>query len=61
MTKKVYYIENTNENYAIIENIVEVYICFVQLTTVEMNCLEVTIICRNEDVKAIEEELKDIV
>lgn len=61
MKKKVYYIENTNEANETIEKIINDFICFVETTTVEMNYLEVEIVCRNEDLKAIEELLKDFV
>lgn len=61
MTKKVYYIENNDLNNETIEKIINNYICFVETETIEMNYLEVTIVCRNEDLKAIENELKDII
>jgi len=61
MIKKVYYIECTNENNEIIENIINDFICFVKTESIEMNYLEVEIVCRKEDVSSIENRLKDII
>lgn len=61
MIKKVYYIECTNENNEIIENIINDFICFVETEPIEMNYLEVEIVCRKEDISSIENRLKDII
>lgn len=61
MIKKVYYIECTNENNETIENIINDFVCFVETKPIEMNYLEVEIVCRKEDLSSIENRLKDII
>lgn len=61
MTKKVYYIENTNEANNAIERIINNFPTFVDVETIEMNYIQLTIECREEDLKAIENILKDFV
>lgn len=61
MTKKVYYLEFNDKVNERLEKIKNKYICFVKTTLIEMNYQEVEIVCRNEDLKAIEKELKDLI
>lgn len=61
MTKKVYYLEFNDEVNERLEKIMNNYICFVECKIIEMNYQEVEIVCRNEDLKAIEKELEDLI
>lgn len=61
MIRKTYYTENNNKANEIIQQIIDNYICFVDVETIEMNCCEIIIEMRKEDEKNIERMLKDII
>lgn len=61
MIRKTYYTENNNKANEIIQQIIDNYICFVDVETIEMNCYEIIIEMRKEDKKNIEKMLKDII
>lgn len=61
MTKKVYYIEYTNEAKEAIERVKNELPTFVEVEAVEMNFVRVEINCRIEDVKIIERILEAVV
>lgn len=61
MIRKTYYTENNNKANKIIQQIIDNYICFVDVETIEMNCYEIVIEMRKEDKKNIEKMLKDII
>ena len=61
MIRKTYYTENNNKANEIIQQIIDNYICFVDVETIEMNCYEIIIEMRKEDEKNIERMLKDII
>ncbi len=61
MIRKTYYTENNNKVNEIIQQIIDNYICFVDVETIEMNCYEIVIEMRIEDKKNIEKMLKDII
>lgn len=61
MIRKTYYTENNNKANEIIQQIIDNYICFVDVETIEMNCYEIIIEMRKEDKKNIERMLKDII
>ena len=61
MTKKVYYIEYTNEANEAIERVKNELPTFVEVEAVEMNFVRVEIDCRIEDVKTIERILEAVV
>ena len=61
MIRKTYYTENNNKANEIIQQIIDNYICFVDVETIEMNCYEIVIEMRKEDKKNIEKMLKDII
>ena len=61
MIKKTYYTENNNKANEIIQQIIDNYICFVYVKTIEMNCYEIVVEMRIEDKKNIETMLKDII
>jgi RNA binding exosome subunit len=61
MIRKTYYTENNNKVNEIIQQIIDNYICFVDVETIEMNCYEIVIEMRTEDKKNIEKMLKDII
>lgn len=61
MIRKTYYTENNNKANEIIQQIIDNYICFVDVETIEMNCYEIIIEMRKEDKKNIETMLKDII
>lgn len=61
MIRKTYYTENNNKANEIIQQIIDNYICFVDVETIEMNCYEIIIEMRKEDEKNIETMLKDII
>ena len=61
MTKKVYYIEYTNEAEKAIERVTNELPTFVEAEAVEMNFVRVEIDCRIEDVKTIERILEAVV
>jgi hypothetical protein len=61
MIRKTYYTENNNKANEIIQQIIDNYICFVDVETIEMNCYEIVIEMRTEDKKNIEKMLKDII
>lgn len=61
MIRKTYYTENNNKANEIIQQIIDNYICFVDVETIEMNCYEIVIEMRAEDKKNIEKMLKDII
>ena len=61
MIRKTYYTENNNKANEIIQQIIDNYICFVDVETIEMNCYEIVIEMRIEDEKNIERMLKDII
>ena len=61
MTKKVYYIEYTNEAEEAIERVTNELPTFVEVEAVEMNFVRVEIDCRIEDVKTIERILEAVV
>ena len=61
MIRKTYYTENNNKANEIIQKIIDNYICFVDVETIEMNCYEIIIEMRKEDKKNIERMLKDII
>ena len=61
MTKKVYYIEYTNEAEKAIERVTNELPTFVEVEAVEMNFVRVEIDCRIEDVKTIERILEAVV
>lgn len=61
MIRKTYYTENNNKANEIIQQIIDNYICFVDVETIEMNCYEIVIEMRKEDKKNIETMLKDII
>lgn len=61
MTKKVYYIEYTNEAQEAIERVTNELPTFVEIEAVEMNFVRVEINCRIEDVKTIERILEAVV
>lgn len=61
MIRKTYYTENNNKANEIIQQIIDNYICFVDVETIEMNCYEIVIEMRIEDKKNIEKMLKDII
>lgn len=61
MIRKTYYTENNNKANEIIQQIIDNYICFVDVETIEMNCYEIVIEMRKEDKKNIERMLKDII
>ena len=53
--------ENTNELYNALETITDRFPCFVETTPVEMNWMEIKIVCRVGDAGAIETILADFV
>lgn len=61
MIRKTYYTENNNKANEIIQQIIDNYICFIDVETIEMNCYEIVIEMRIEDKKNIETMLKDII
>ena len=60
MTEKVYYIKNTNKANETIDKIVNDLMCFVRVETIEMDYLELTVKCRNEDIKTVEKMIDDL-
>ena len=50
MTKKIYYIEESVSLVSAIEYLEDAIPCFIECEPVEMNYMEVSITCRNEDV-----------
>ena len=54
MTKKVYYIENTNALEVAIDNAEMLFPCFVSREFIEMNYSQISILARNEDLACIE-------
>ena len=61
MVEKVYYLEYNEETLKAIERIIDKFICFVKKKVVEMNYLEVKFVVRVEDVKGLENELRDVI
>jgi len=61
MTKKVYYIENGCSLASAIEYLENIIPCFIELEPVEMDYMEVSIICRNEDVAFVEKAVAPLV
>ena len=61
MVEKVYYLEYNEETLKAIERIIDKFICLVKKKLVEMNYLEVKFVVRVEDVKGLENELKDVI
>lgn len=61
MTKKVYYIEATVSLISAIEYLENTIPCFIECEPVEMNYMEVSIICRNEDVAFVEKAVAPLV
>lgn len=61
MTKKVYYLPFCDEVNERIDKIINDLICFVETKIIEMNYLQVTIKCRNEDLKTVEKILADVI
>lgn len=61
MIRRIYYTENNNKANETIQKIIDNYICFVDVETIEMNCYEIIIEMRKEDEKNIERMLKDII
>lgn len=61
MTKKVYYIENTNTLDMALSILTYDIPCFINREFIEMNYSVVTIICRTEDLLAVERVLAPLV
>lgn len=61
MTKKVYYIEASVSLVSAVEYIENTIPCFIELKPVEMDYMEVTIICRDADVAFVEKAVAPLV
>ena len=61
MTKKAWYIENSNELDNAIINITSTFPCFIDMEFIEMNYSKVEIEARAEDIASIEEILAPLV
>lgn len=61
MTKKVYYIENTAELDLALVCLADLVPCFIDREYIEMDYSAVTIICRTEDLIAVERVLAPLV
>ena len=61
MTKKVYYIEASVSLVSAVEYIEKAIPCFIELEPVEMDYMEVTIICRDADVAFVEKAVAPLV
>ena len=60
MIDKVYYIKNTNKANETIDKIVNDLMCFVRIKAIETDYLELTVKCRNKDVKTVEKMIEDL-
>lgn len=58
---KVYYLEYNEKTIKRIEEIIDKIICFVWKEFIEMNYIELVVKCKEEDVKTLEEMIKDLV
>jgi hypothetical protein len=61
MTKKTYYIEATVSLVSAIEYLEDAIPCFIECEPVEMNYMEVSIICRDEDIAFVEKVVAPLV
>lgn len=61
MTKKVYYIEASVSLVSAVEYIENAIPCFIELEPVEMDYMEVTIICRDADAAFVEKAVAPLV
>ena len=61
MIRKVYWIENTNELDTALDKIRDTFPCFIDREPVEMNCSEIGIFARAEDILGIENILAPFV
>ena len=60
MMQKVYYIENTNLLDEALYLLTRMFPCFINRELIEMNCSEITVIARFEDMPYIEKALKPL-
>lgn len=61
MTEKIYYIENSADLEEVLEQIEQVFPCFVDRELIEMDYSRVTINAREEDIASIERMLAPLV
>ena len=61
MTTICVFIKDTLEAEERLERMTEIFPCFVDIETIEFDYIEVTIQCRVEDAKGIENRLADLV
>lgn len=61
MIKTCYYLPNDETTKERIDKIIDKIMCFVEKKIIELNYLEVTFLCRIEDIEYIEKELADLV
>ena len=64
MIEKIYYLDWNNKKKDIQEVLLDLFVtipCFIQKEYIEMNYVKVTIKCREEDVRTVEQFIADLV